>query len=50
MYKSTGTQYQCPDEAPGGAEGTVTTEQQFCFLLLLPNKQNSALSCLAKNL
>jgi len=30
-----GTQYQCPDEAPGGAEGTVATEQRFCFVLLL---------------
>jgi len=27
--------HQRPDEAPGGAEGTVTTEQQFCFILLL---------------
>jgi len=24
--RSEGTQYQCPDEAPGGAEGTVATE------------------------
>jgi len=23
---------QRPDEAPGGAEGTVTTKQQFCFV------------------
>jgi len=32
---SEGAQHQCPDEAPGGAEGTVATEQQFCFVLLL---------------
>jgi len=24
--------HQRPDEAPGGAEGTVATEQQFCFI------------------
>ena len=29
---SEGTQYQCPDEVPGGAEGTVSTEQRFCFV------------------
>jgi len=27
--------HQCLDEASGGAEGTVATEQQFCFVLLL---------------
>jgi len=49
-------QHQCPDEAPGGAEGTVATEQCFCFvfavasyLSFLPDKHNSALSCLANN-
>jgi len=27
--------HQRPDEAPGGVEGTVATEQQFCYVLLL---------------
>jgi len=50
------TRHQCPNEAPGGAEGTVATEQRFCFvfavasyLSFLPDKHNSALSYLANN-
>ena len=30
--KTEDTQYKCPNEAPSGAEGTVDTEQRFCFV------------------
>jgi len=40
----------------GGTEGTVATEQSFCFVFavasylpFLSDKHNSALSCLANN-
>jgi len=45
-----------PRWSAGGAEGTVATEQRFCFIFalasylsFLPAKYSSALSCLANN-
>jgi len=32
---SKGAWHQRPDEAPGGTEGTVETEQRFCSCFLL---------------